>query len=551
MSRKLQFLESLYSDLLSENKYTVIMNVKKFSNPILLCDYSDPDVCRFYDEKEGRDVFYFTASSFNFVPGLPVLKSFDLLNWTLVSYGIEKVDFPWYDIPQHGKGVWAPAIRVHDGVFYIFWAMPDEGIFEIHTKTPDVNGSWSKMNCVWEGKGFIDPCPFWDDDGKFYIVHGYAKSRIGFNSKLGILEAPSATEKVTTEDKIIFDGTKTQPTIEGPKVYKKDGFYYVLAPAGGVTFGWQTGLRSKNIFGPYEEKLLLSQGATDINGPHQGALFDDKDGGWYFLHFQDRGIFGRVTWLQRAKWENGWPVLGNNGAPEQICDMAADPATTGSASASTSPAASLASPPSVSGLGKLVLEWNTLSESEKLNFQTSGNKTSASEKNYVSPKESEPLWDNTSVLTKKIDSEKFTFTRSFDFENISGKNTEGIIFLGDEYAALGVRKISDNKVLITYFESSTVPPETVGKDKNTEIRKETVVEEIEVSDFEKIVLEMKFFPTKFEPDEKCKNAQIFLGNAAFSMKIEKGSSTEDLNINGGKAFTTKNAHWVGGRYGIF
>ena len=197
-----------------------------YKNPILFADYSDPDVIRV------GDTYYMTASSFNYVPGLPILTSKDLVNWELKNYAIEKIDEPGYDLPQHAKGVWAPAIRYHEGYFYIYYGMPDEGIYMVRTK--DALGTWEKPVLVLAGKGLIDSCPFWDEDGKAYIIHGYAKSRIGFKSHLGIFPMSWDGTKATGEDHILYCGLKTQPTIEGPKVYKRNGYYYIFAPAGGV-----------------------------------------------------------------------------------------------------------------------------------------------------------------------------------------------------------------------------------------------------------------------------------------------------------------------------
>ena len=254
-----------------------------YKNPILFADYSDPDVIR------AGDTYYMTASSFNYVPGLPILTSKDLVNWELKNYAIEKIDEPGYDLPQHAKGVWAPAIRYHEGYFYIYYGMPDEGIYMVRAK--DALGTWEKPVLVLAGKGLIDSCPFWDEDGNAYIIHGYAKSRIGFKSHLGIFPMSWDGTKATGEDHILYCGLKTQPTIEGPKVYKRNGYYYIFAPAGGVKTGWQVILRSKNIYGPYEEKNVLHQGNSIVNGPHQGALVDTVNGDEWFLHFQDRGLY--------------------------------------------------------------------------------------------------------------------------------------------------------------------------------------------------------------------------------------------------------------------
>lgn len=132
------------------------------------------------------------------------------------------------------------------------------------------------IHLVKAAKGWIDPCPFWDEDGNAYLVNAFAKSRIGFNSKLCVSRLSADGLRVLDEGKIVFDGAKTQPTIEGPKLYKRNGYYYIFAPAGGVKFGWQTVLRSKDIYGPYEEKIVLHQGKTKINGPHQGAWVETE-----------------------------------------------------------------------------------------------------------------------------------------------------------------------------------------------------------------------------------------------------------------------------------
>ena len=141
----------------------------KFRNPILFADYSDPDVIRV------GDTYYMTASSFNYTPGLPILVSKDLVNWELKNYALKNIGQERYSIPRHSEGVWAPAIRYHEGMFYIYYGMPDEGYYVV--KTSDPFGEWDEPVCVLPGKGLIDSCPIWDDDGRAYIVHGYAKSR--------------------------------------------------------------------------------------------------------------------------------------------------------------------------------------------------------------------------------------------------------------------------------------------------------------------------------------------------------------------------------------
>lgn len=297
-----------------------------YQNPVLYADYSDPDVCRVGDD------YYMTASSFNCIPGLPILHSRDLVNWELIGYALER-QVPAmayaqnqspaissaqdgrifvenrFDRPCHGDGVWAPAIRYHNGEFYIYWGDPDEGIFMVKTKDPA--GRWEPPVLVHKSKGIIDTCPFWDEDGRAYIGHGYAGSRAGVKSILGMIEmTPDGTHTIG-EDRMIYDGHVDNVTIEGVKLYKQDGYYYILCPAGGVSTGWQLAMRSKDIWGPYDWKRVMAQGKTNINGPHQGGLVDTPDGSeHWFLHFQDLDAYGRVVLLQPVKWVDGWPVMG-------------------------------------------------------------------------------------------------------------------------------------------------------------------------------------------------------------------------------------------------
>lgn len=276
-----------------------------YKNPIINADYSDPDVVRV-----GND-FYMTASSFNAVPGLPILHSKDLVNWRLINHVFrEQEPKTVFEKPQHGGGVWAPSIRFHAGKYYIYYADPDLGIYV--TTATDPAGDWSKPTIVKEAKGWIDPCPLWDDDGNVYLVHAFAGSRSGIKSILVVNRMDRDGKRVIDDGVMVFDGHADHPTVEGPKFYKLNGYYYILAPAGGVATGWQLALRSRQIYGPYETRVILAQGKTDVNGPHQGALVDTPGGEWWFLHFQDRGPYGRVVHLQPVVWRGGFPVAGTD-----------------------------------------------------------------------------------------------------------------------------------------------------------------------------------------------------------------------------------------------
>ncbi|MBN2745024.1 MAG: glycoside hydrolase 43 family protein [Marinilabiliaceae bacterium] len=275
-----------------------------YQNPILYADYSDPDVCRAGDD------YYMVSSSFNCVPALQILHSKDMVNWSLVGAaapdGLKYED--GFDKPQHGNGMWAPSIRYHQNEFYIYVGDPDYGI--LMTKAKKAEGPWSPLVMVKAGKGLIDPCPLWDEDGRAYVSHAFAGSRAGLKSVLAVFEmTPDGTQAIS-ESRIVFDGHEKHETVEGTKFHKKDGYYYILAPAGGVKPGWQLAMRSKNVYGPYEEKIVLAQGKTAINGPHQGAWVETPGGEHWFFHFQDVYAYGRIVHLQPMTWKDGWPVMG-------------------------------------------------------------------------------------------------------------------------------------------------------------------------------------------------------------------------------------------------
>lgn len=389
----------------------------KYTNPIIHRDYSDPDVIRV-----GKD-YFLVASSFNTTPCLPILHSIDLIHWEMINYVSENLPFSRYDIPKHGEGVWAPSIRYHNGFFYVFFSTPDEGIFM--SKAKDPYGKWEELKLIKEVKGWIDPCPFWDDDGKAYLVNAFAKSRTGFNSLLWISQMNPDGTRLLDEGRLLFDGNLHHKTIEGPKLYKRNGFYYIFAPAGGVTYGWQTVLRSRNIYGPYEDKIVLSQGNTNVNGPHQGAWIEDTKGDNWFIHFQDKGAYGRIIHLQSMIWEDDWPQIGNNGEPVlewnvPICEI--KPVKIASSDDFTS--------------DRLGLQWQWQANHKKEWYQmlNSGLRLFASNHQYRT------LNFLPNVLTQKFPAETFTVTTSLTLTPNSDQIYAGLTVLGVEYYALGIKQ---------------------------------------------------------------------------------------------------------------
>ncbi|MDR3366068.1 MAG: glycoside hydrolase 43 family protein [Prevotellaceae bacterium] len=410
-----------------------------YKNPVLHADYSDPDVCRAGDD------YYMTASSFNCIPGLPILHSKDLVGWSIVGHALaDRLPQAAYDAPQHGNGVWAPSIRFHNGEFYIFFGDPDFGIYMTKSKNPE--GAWEPPTLVKEGKGLIDPCPLWDDDGSVYLVHAYAGSRAGIKSLLAVCRLSPDATKAVTEDVIVYDGHDADETVEGPKFYKRNGYYYIFAPAGGVATGWQLALRSKNVFGSYERKVVLAQGKSAVNGPHQGAWVDTKTGEDWFLHFQEIPAAGRVVHLQPMRWVNDMPVIGE----DKDGDGCGEPVATYKKPdvGAAYPAATPAESDEFDG-EKLGLQWQWHANPRPWWAYLNRDKKQLRLFSVPLPANAVNLWGAGNLLMQKFPAPNFTATAKVKLtpnKRIDGERA-GLVIMGADYAAIFVEKTPDGFTL--------------------------------------------------------------------------------------------------------
>lgn len=409
-----------------------------YTNPVINADYSDPDVC-----VAGED-YYLTASSFNCIPGLPVLHSKDLVNWEIVGHAVKELEPKQeFDRPSHGNGIWAPSIRYHNGEFYIYWGDPDYGVFMVKTKDPA--GEWSKPLCVIPGKGLIDTTPLWDDDGRCYLVNAYANSRSRFASVIAIRELSADGTKPIGNPVIIYDGNGTESrTCEGPKIYKRDGWYWVMFPAGGVPTGFQVVMRSENPFGPYESKVVLAQGKTKINGPHQGAWVHTKFGEDWFLHFQDKEAYGRVVHLQPVTWKDNWPVMG----VDKDGDYCGEPVTT-YRKPKTSGKVQVVNPAESDEFSdtRLGLQWQWHANYN----ETFGMPTAFGSYRVYTHKVSEKfqnLWEVPNLLLQKTPADKFTATTKIRFTSKDQNQTGGLLMMGLDYSGLVVKRVGNDFQLL-------------------------------------------------------------------------------------------------------
>jgi beta-xylosidase len=404
-----------------------------YTNPVLYADYSDPDVTRV-----GED-FYLVSSSFDSVPGLPILHSRDLVNWQIIGHAlVRQPPYDVYDKTDHGNGVWAPSLRYHAGTFYLFYPDPNYGIYVVTAKT--ITGPWSEPLLLKAAKGWIDPCPLWDDDGKAYLVNAVAASRSGIKSTLLITPMAPDASRLLGDSVMVVDGHQLDPTLEGPKLYKRGGYFYIFAPAGGVPTGWEVIFRAKNIYGPYERKVVLAQGKTTTNGPHQGAWVTTATGEDWFLHFQDQGPYGRVVHLEPMSWKDGWPVMG-----EHINDAGVGEPVLTHRKPTVAHPGPIATPADSDEFNAptLGLQWQWQANPEPgWAFPSSALGVM---RLPVIPATDRNLWNVPNVLMQKFPGPAFTVTTRLTFTAMHPGEETGLVIMGMNYAALAV--VNDGKGL--------------------------------------------------------------------------------------------------------
>jgi beta-xylosidase len=471
-----------------------------YKNPVIFADYSDPDIIRVGDD------FYMVASSFNCTPGIPLLHSNDLVNWKIINHVYERLPLEKYDKPMHGEGSWAPSIRYHNGKFYVYFCTPYEGLFVATTKDPA--GKW-KLEHIVKVDNWEDPCPLWDDDGNAYLI----RSKLCGNA-LYLHRMNADGKQLLDNGKEIFRD-KDQPTIEGPKFLKKDGYYYIFAPAGGVAPGWQTVLRSKAIWGPYEAKVVMHTGNTNINGPHQGGMVELESGEWWFLHFQDKDMYGRIEHLQPMTWNtDGWPIIGidrnNDGIGEPVSEF-------------VKPNVDKIYPAEIPQTadefndGKLGLQWQWHAnyQPEWFNFKD-GKLRLNGVKNIT---QNGNFWFVPNLLMQKFPAPEFSATTQVSFHPDLNEEQCGLVVMGLTWSYISLIKENDS-IFIRTFEGAY--------DRCDEAGTQTCLVATEVPDY--------YFRVQVKENGICQ----------FSYSIDNKNFTEL-----GRPFKASKGKWIGAKTGIF
>lgn len=494
-----------------------------YTNPVINADYSDPDVIAVGDD------YYLTASSFQCMPGLPVLHSKDMVNWKIINYAIRT---PYFDqvAPSHGNAVWAPCMRYHNGEYYIYWGDPDRGCYMVKTKDP--RGKWDDPVLVIAGKGIIDTSPLWDDDGRCYLVNGWANSRSHFASVLTVRELNAEGTKAISEPVIVFDGNGTENrTCEGPKFYKRNGWYWIMCPAGGVPTGFQLAMRSKSPYGPYESKKVLAQGKTNINGPHQGGWVHTQFGEDWFINFQDKGAYGRVCHLNPVTWRDNWPVMG----VDKDGDYCGEPVTkyrkpkTAGKVANVNPQES----DEFDG-GRYGLQWQWHSNYSPVygmptamgTMRVFTYKMPQNEKTGLT----ENLWVDPALLLQKTPADEFTATAKVKMVAKQDNQYGGIVMMGLDYSALVVNR-KGNK-----FELQQITCKSADKGKAETVKTIATFDPTSVDNVD------------YQP---AINMDIYLRMMVSNGKMQFAYSLDNKKFKKvGDEFTMKEGKWIGAKIGF-
>jgi beta-xylosidase len=291
------------------------IKAQQATNPVVYADVPDMSIIRV------GTTYYMSSTTMHMSPGVPIMKSTDLVNWKLISYAYDTLaNMDELNLINgkniYGRGSWASCLRYHKGTFYVstFSQTPNK-TFIYSTKNME-KGPWKRIAF---SPSHHDHSIFFDDDGKIYMITGAGKLKI-FELKDDLSDVKPGTERVLIENSSAPAGDNIMLKAEGSQLFKINGKYYlfnIVWPRGGM----RTVLihRADKITGPWEGRLALQD-----KGVAQGGLIDMPNGNWYAYLFRDNGAVGRIPYLVPVKWKDGWPVLGVNGKAPETLDLPAN-----------------------------------------------------------------------------------------------------------------------------------------------------------------------------------------------------------------------------------
>ena len=447
--------------------------------------------------------------------------------------------------------------------YVIYWGDPDRGAYRI--AAPDPRGPWSEPRLVVAGKGIIDTCPLYDDDGRVYLVNGWAQSRAGMNSVLTVRELDTDETHAISEPVMVYDGVLDGNfTAEGPKFYKRNGEYWLFFPAGGVGGGWQVAARSKSPYGPFKARTVMAQGKSKINGPHQGAwvhcesnnqtIKQSNNSSDWFVHFSDRDAYGRIVYLEPMAWrKDGWPVIG----ADEDGDGCGEPVEEYGMPKGGKLGAQTLYPQTSDEFndGKIGLQWQWLGKSGDFagwatpygfyrQYTTRyGYNTKKSSFGTGSQKVQGSLWNAPNLMVQKFPAFAFTATMKAQVGAKEATEESGLIVQGRSYARIGLRYTGKQEFEVVYVECRDADK---GKDEDKPVVLATVPAKVigaglRTANVKDIWLKVEVTPGEI-PEKKF--GPVAMCTFFWSLDGEKWNEC-------GTRFQAREGKWIGATVGIY
>ncbi len=442
-SSLLQRVKSLYgSPMLSIVLLGVMplsrVAAKAAENPLLWMDVPDVALVRV------DDTYYMSSTTMHMSPGLPIMKSKDLVNWTLLGYAYDTLaDNEALRLENgqnaYGRGSWASSLRYHDGVFYVSTFSATSGRTHVYT-TDDIE------KCEWKETSFEpslhDHSLFFDDDGKVYMLYGSGNLRlVELKADLSGIKEGGFDEVVIHDAHSVASDNIMLPA-EGSQMIKVNGKYYVMNicwPRGGMRT--QIIHRADKITGPYEGRVVLQD-----QGVAQGCLIDTPQGDWYAMLFQDNGAVGRSPWLVPVKWEDGWPILGVDGKAPVRLDI--EDTEVGLSNLVASDEFNRESGEPL----PLAWQWNHNPDAEHWSI--------GERKGYLrlsTGRVDDDVLQSRNMLTQRTFGPTSSAVTKVDISKLQQGDTAGLIALQRKYGYVGVRKTSEGFSIVMESASSDSP----------------------------------------------------------------------------------------------
>ncbi len=434
----------------------VNLQAKPARNPIIWADVPDVAAIRV------GDTYYMSSTTMHMSPGLPIMKSKDLVNWELIGYAYDTLtDNEALRLEKgrnaYGAGSWASSLRHHDGTFYVSTFSRTSGRTHVYTTRDIEKGPWKETSF---SPSLHDHSLFFDDDGRIYMLYGVGDLRlVELEPDLSGIKEGGFNE-VVIRNAIAVAGRNAGLRGEGSQLRKINGKYYVMNiiwPRGDMRT--QIVHRADKITGPYEGKVILHD-----QGIAQGCLVDTPDGKWYAVLFQDNGSVGRSPWLVPVQWEGGWPVLGVDGKVPMVLDIPAGEGGLANIVASDEFNRKLGEPL------PLAWQWNHNPDSR---YWSIGERSGYLR--LTTGRVDREVVQARNTLTQRTFGPVSSATTKIEVGNMKDGDCTGLIALQKKYGFVGVKMVEDSKSIVMVSAQSNAPEEI----ESVPLRQQTVYVKID------------------------------------------------------------------------